>query len=1073
MTSARWEAITKIFEAALDKEPSRRIDFVKEACAGDLDLEGEVHKLLAADEGAGSFLERPALDSLPSLPSLDSEPLLLSSGTLISGRFEILDFIGQGGMGQVYKVQDLELKERVALKTIRPEISSDPTILSRFRREVQLTRRITHPNVCRTFDIEHHTSAVGDGVEKDFIFLTMELLEGETLAEFLRRRGRLTAAEALPLVVQMVEALTAAHSVGVVHRDFKPSNVVLVPSNTGLRLVVTDFGLAHAVTPDGEMSAEQIANSSRGWMGTLAYMAPEQLERGEATTASDIYALGLVMYEMVTGHRPFEDPVPFAEAVKRIKQVAPSPKLLVPDLDAHWESVVSKCLAMESGARFESVRGVTETLKGARENREGGAQAQRWRKGPEHVGGMSRVPNRLLHKGTIGIAVCLLAMALFGAVLRHYLVRPDPRLGGGSTMLLTDVRNTTEDQRFDGTTELVRQQLSQSPFFSLLDGPRMQDVLEQMNKARNSPLEPVTAREVALRSGAARVIYGNVSRIGDNYVLDIAIEQPDNNPRRSRAEWGNRWTWSMPSQTSEKEIPKGFLKAVRDAGDWIRSEVGEAGSDIAAINAPPEDVTTGNWAALSEFSQAEKFKAAGQPDNAIVALHNAVAEDPGFALAYMRLGDLLVSLNRYEEGYRAYQLALVQEQQERLTRREKDRLKGIYAHDREDFKTAEAAFHEYTVYYPNDYIGWFYRSYPLMMMGRPEEAIASLKQAARIDPNRMFAPAHIARFALILANFEDASKWIQQLRDKGYVDDANLVEGESEFLQDRYPAAQVHFENLEASKDSLYRSYGYSLLARLFAELGQYQKAVQVLSQGIAADLESGDAVHRADKLLDRAYLNFKRRRYDGCLQDIKTALALDRSPQRSLVAGTLLGRVASETSRNEKKQFVSVLRGIERTLQAQEFAPLSQIVQARLRGELLLAGSDWKGAIQEFKKADALEAPAKDREYLARASLEAARQTTDGLEAAQLIRSGLAAYSFVVLKPGQIWQWALDYPPGYVSDEMFSFIKAASQVGVLDGGTKEVLRRYLLRRANADDDVPDVQAARGLESRLKVAVPN
>ncbi len=1073
MTSARWEAITRIFGAALDREPSQRKKFVSEACAGDVDLEREVHKLLMADEGAGSFLEKPPLYSLPSLLHLDSEPLVLSSGTLISGRFEVLGFIGQGGMGQVYRVQDLELKERVALKTIRPEISSDPTILSRFRREVQLTRRVTHPNVCRTFDIERHTSAVGDGVEKDFIFLTMELLEGETLAEFLRRRGRLTAAEALPLVLQMVEALSAAHGVGVVHRDFKPSNVVLVPSNTGLRLVVTDFGLAHAVTPDGEMSVEQMANSSRGLMGTLVYMAPEQLELGESTTASDTYALGLVMYEMVTGHRPFEDPIPFAEAVKRIKHTAPSPRLLVPDLDVVWESVISRCLAMGSGERFESTRGVIESLTSAGENRQIEVQAQQRRRDFEQVGGSRSGLNRWLSKGTIGIAVLVLSMALFVVVLRHYLVKPDPRVGGGSTMLLTDVRNTTQDPRFDGATELVRQQLSQSPFFNLVDGRRMQDVLEQMNRPRNSPLEPVTAREVALRSGAARVIYGNISRIGDSYVLDIAIEQPDNNPRRSRAEWENRWSWKMPSQITEKEIPKSFLQAVRDAGDWIRSEVGEAGNDIAAINAPPEDVTTGNWAALLEFSQAEKFKAAGQAENAIVALRNAVAEDPRFALAYMRLGDLLVSLNRYEEGYGAYQLALAEEQQERLTRREKDRLEGIYAHDREDFKTAEASFREYTVYYPNDYIGWFYRSYPLMMMGRPEEAIASLKQAVRIDPNRMFAPAHIARFSLILENFEDASRWIQHLRDKGYIDDADLVEGESEFLQGRYSEAQIHFEKLKNSKNSLYRGYGYSLLARLFAELGQYQKAIEALSTGIASDLESGDSAHRADKFLDRAYLSFKSRRYDSCLQDVRAALALDHSPQRSLTGGTLLGRVASEINGNHKKQFVAALKEIESTFPSQEFAPMSQIVRARLRGELLLATGRWASAIHEFNKADALEAPAKDREYLGRASLEASRHATDHIDAVQHLRNALAAYSTAVSKSGQIWQWALDYPPGYVSDEIFSFTKAAAENGTLDGSAREALRRYTRLRAGADTDVPEVQDAKGLESRLKGALPN
>ena len=160
-------------------------------------------------------------------------------------------------MGQVYEAFDLELKGRIALKAIREDIASDDQVLARFKREVLLTRRITHPNVCRTFDIERHSSSEKDSLNRDIIFLTMELLEGETLADFLRRRGRLAAEEALPIVLQMVEALGAAHSAGIVHRDFKPSNVLLVPSGGGFRVVVTDFGLARAVLSDPSRASEQ------------------------------------------------------------------------------------------------------------------------------------------------------------------------------------------------------------------------------------------------------------------------------------------------------------------------------------------------------------------------------------------------------------------------------------------------------------------------------------------------------------------------------------------------------------------------------------------------------------------------------------------------------------------------------------------------------------------------------------------------------------------------------------------------------------------------------------------------
>ena len=369
MTSARWQAIVRIFEDALEKAQGDRAEFVREACAGDPDIEAEVARLLAADEDAGSFLEGPILSTLPPRSTLNRKPTVLASGSLISRRFEVVRFIGQGGMGQVYEALDLELKGKVALKAIREDISSDPQMLARFRREVLLTRRITHPNVCRTFDIERHSSIAADGTNSDITFLTMELLEGETLADLLRRQGRLATTEALPLVLQMIEALSAAHSVGIVHRDFKPSNVLLVPINNGLRVVVTDFGLARAILPDaltsGDSATPTSLTGSQTLMGTLVYMAPEQFERGEASVASDIYSLGLVMFEMVTGQRPFADDIPFAEATKRLKQLPPSPAALVPDIAPAWDQVIPRCLALNPKDRFDRTQQIAEALIGA------------------------------------------------------------------------------------------------------------------------------------------------------------------------------------------------------------------------------------------------------------------------------------------------------------------------------------------------------------------------------------------------------------------------------------------------------------------------------------------------------------------------------------------------------------------------------------------------------------------------------------------------------------------------------------------------------------------------------------
>jgi serine/threonine protein kinase/tetratricopeptide (TPR) repeat protein len=1069
MTSARWQAILKIFEDALEKPQGDRDEFVREACAGDPDIEAEVARLLTADEDAGSFLEGPIVSTLPPRSTLNRKPTVLASGSLVSGRFEVVRFIGQGGMGQVYEALDLELKGKVALKAIREDISSDPQMLARFRREVLLTRRITHPNVCRTFDIERHSSIAADGTNSDITFLTMELLEGETLADLLRRQGRLATPEALPLVLQMIEALSAAHSVGIVHRDFKPSNVLLVPINNGLRVVVTDFGLARAILPDSELSgAATSLTGSQGLMGTLVYMAPEQFERGEATVASDTYSLGLVMYEMVTGQRPFADAMPFAEAAKRIKQPAPSPKMLVPELDFGWEAAICRCLQLRPEDRFEDVHQVAASITNVSQNLSSRRTfpSQGSRRSPEIATGVSPSRSGSWRRGTVAIAILVFVVSLSGVLFRYYRVRVNAKLAEGSTVLLTEIKNITGDKRFDGTTELVRHQLTQSPYFNLMDGGRVRDLLTQMTKASNSQLDPPIAREVALRGGAPRVIFGAVSRVGDSYVLDMDIEQPDNDPRRSRAQWEKHWTWNMSAGSSDAAIPSGFLGAVREAGDWIRSEVGESANDIARVDAPPQDVTTGNWDALSEFAEAEQFKAGNQDDSAVVALKNAVAVDPHFALAYARLGDVLVSMSRYDEAYAAYRRALAQQQLQRLTRREKDRLEGIYALDTEDFKTAETAFHDYTVYYPNDYLGWFYRASPLMMMGRVQEAITTLKKAVAIDPTRSSAPAHIARYDLILGDFGDAERWIQHLRQTGHRDDASIIEGQLEFLQSHYEEALTSFASLHESTISLYRSDSYSLQARVFAELGQYKNALEALQKGITADLETGDSVHRSDKLLDRAYINFKQGKYEACMQDTENALELDRSLQRSLTAGTILGSAASQTNGRLKSQLTSELRKIEVRLPRVSFVPISDIVQTHLHGEILLSAGDWKSALDEFRKADRLEAPAKDKGYMARGLMAAARHASEAARSQQFKEGAKAAYASLALRPGQVWEWPQDYLPGVQSDEVFEYARLANELKHTDARAISLLSEYVGRRAHADAGLIDVgDAKRMLEA--------
>jgi TolB-like protein/tRNA A-37 threonylcarbamoyl transferase component Bud32 len=285
---------------------------------------------------------------------------VFAPGDLLAGRYRVRAFLAQGGMGEVYEVDDLVLHDRAALKTVRPEVARDAFAIERFKREIHLARKVTHPNVCRIFDLgQHRPEGAPEGSE--VLFLTMELLVGETLAERLKREGPMTPEQARPIVRQVLAGLAAAHQAGIVHRDLKPGNVFLTACKDGdNRAVVTDFGLARA---EG-LEAGHLTPTAAGVIGTPAYLAPEQVQGGEITPAVDVYSLGIVLYEMLTGKVPFVGDTALSIAVKRLQEMPASPRLHAPGLDARWEAVILRCLERDPARRFQTPGEVARALAG-------------------------------------------------------------------------------------------------------------------------------------------------------------------------------------------------------------------------------------------------------------------------------------------------------------------------------------------------------------------------------------------------------------------------------------------------------------------------------------------------------------------------------------------------------------------------------------------------------------------------------------------------------------------------------------------------------------------------------------
>jgi len=270
-------------------------------------------------------------------PPHDASGASLAVGDVLARRYRVIRYIAGGGMAEVYETEDTVLADRVAVKLLRPALLAKPDAHARFADEIRFARKVTHPNVCRVFDV---------GVDGDMVFFTMELHSGETLAGLLKREGALSVEQVAPLVRQILAGVGAAHEAGIVHSDLKPSNLLLTEVDQQQRVLVTDFGLA--VPCCAQLGC---ACAMPHLIGTPAYVSPEQVEGETALTRSDVFSLGVILYEMLTGQLPYSGSTSMEMARARLHGDPPSPRAVRPEVDGDWDAVVRRCLARDPGER--------------------------------------------------------------------------------------------------------------------------------------------------------------------------------------------------------------------------------------------------------------------------------------------------------------------------------------------------------------------------------------------------------------------------------------------------------------------------------------------------------------------------------------------------------------------------------------------------------------------------------------------------------------------------------------------------------------------------------------------------
>ena len=446
---------------ALPPERAAVIDAHVDACA-------ECRVLLAE---AAHWLEEPR--------SRAASTTTFAPGEIVAKRYVITQWLGAGGMGEVYEAHDELLDEDIALKTVVPMIADDARALSRLHAEVRMARRVTHDNVCRVYDLGSH-----ERNNERIWFLTMELVRGITLRRHLHQVGRLDFDTARPLIVQMIAALRHAHAAGIIHRDFKSDNVLLVPAKDGLaeRVVVTDFGLARQSLV---AESQPLTPQSRTVLGTLDYMSPEQVMGKPATPSSDVYSLGVVIYEMLTGQLPFQGDSPLARAVIRVTQAAPRLDAALPHVGAGASACIARCLEKDPERRFATVDQVLEALVDGRP---------------------ASHPSR---RALAGAAI--LAIALGGAALAHLLrsgfeVRSTPGSAGSATASALHETPVEADVAGQGVAPQVAPSLvadtAAPPASTALRATHQQAAAEPREKHR--PQTPASAGSADVFAGSPR-----------------------------------------------------------------------------------------------------------------------------------------------------------------------------------------------------------------------------------------------------------------------------------------------------------------------------------------------------------------------------------------------------------------------------------------------------------------------------------------------------------------------------------------------------------------------------------------